>query len=217
VYVVLAWLVLAAIMQQEQPLLRQARFHHTTQHHCPPCTLCCLCCCLCCSALLLCQAFQELQEEAPELLLLGGVRAAVGPDDLAAVQAAEPAIREQWDAAGLLAPAQILAAVQGLGYELERRVSISAAGGKPQQQQQQQQQDELCAVVDVCVKLQDGRRVAVLVSAQQPLLCSNITLGGRRCNGACWVPAHNLWRVRSGEACVPADVVKHCIAAACLG
>jgi hypothetical protein len=139
------------------------------------------------------QAFQELQAEVPELLLLGGVRAAVGPDDLAAVQAAEPAIREQWEAAGLLAPAQILAAVQGLGYGLERRVQISAAGVKAQQQQQQQQQqggqqeDELCAVVDVCLKLQDGRRVAVLVSRQYLIyiLFLEPCVSGRCCNKAC--------------------------------
>jgi hypothetical protein len=119
------------------------------------------------------QAFQELQAEAPELLLLGAVRAAVGPDDLAAVAAAEPAIRQQWEAAGLLAPAQILAAVQGLGYEVERKVVVAAAAGAQSQQQQQQQQqqeeeeeEELCAVVDVCLKLPDGRRVAVLVSGR---------------------------------------------------
>jgi hypothetical protein len=114
------------------------------------------------------QAFQELQQEAPELLLLGTIRAAVAPNDLAAVAAAEPAIVQQWEAAGLLAPAQILAAVQGLGYELERKVEVAAAGGKQQQQQPQEGQDGvLSAVVDVCLRLPDQRRVAVLVSVYE--------------------------------------------------
>lgn len=130
--------------------------------------------------------FGFIQSEEPDLLLLGSCRAAVDLADLEAVQAADDSILQEWQDAGLLAPAQMLAALQNMGHQLERRVQVSAAGlaaaaAQEQDQQGAREREELggvTAVVDVCLRLPDKRLVAVLVSGRE------VNLVGRTCRKA---------------------------------
>ncbi|KAF8063663.1 hypothetical protein HT031_003518 [Scenedesmus sp. PABB004] len=108
------------------------------------------------------ELFALVQEAEPDALLLGSARGAVGAEDAAAVAAAAPELAAQWADAGLLAPADMLRALEAMGCALQRRAALplppplapleAGEDGAPP-----------AALVDLYVTLPDGRAAAVLV------------------------------------------------------
>jgi len=110
---------------------------------------------------------EAVSKQVPDLLLLGSCKSPLDPEDLQQLQAGDPIIRQQWEEAGLLLPAEILQAVQQMGYSISRRVEVpavlTALAGTATPAQEEEQLFP-AALVDVCMTVQDDQKLAVLVS-----------------------------------------------------
>lgn len=114
------------------------------------------------------QSLALLGSAEPLLLLLGEAPVTAGEPQLAAAAAAAATggLAAEWQAAGLLVPAQILAALEGSGQPLRRGVGLSmplVAPGATQGGDTGTGEPQLGALVDVCITLPDGRDAAVLL------------------------------------------------------
>jgi hypothetical protein len=114
------------------------------------------------------QVLEAVSQQVPDLLLLGSCKSPLDLADLQEeLQGADDIIRQQWEEAGLLLPVEILQALQQLGYIVDRRVEVPAALMAQVETAgavEELQQPFPSALVDVCMTLQDQRKVAVLVS-----------------------------------------------------